>query len=49
MWKVPTVDYDLVVLGGSSAGYAAALRAAQLGVTVALVEADELGGPVSVR
>ena len=38
------MDHDLVVLGGGSAGYAAALRAAQLGMTVALVEADKLGG-----
>ncbi|WP_022909666.1 dihydrolipoyl dehydrogenase [Aestuariimicrobium kwangyangense] len=35
---------DLVVLGGGSGGYAAALRAAQLGLTVTLVEADKLGG-----
>jgi dihydrolipoamide dehydrogenase len=38
------VDYDLVVLGGGSAGYAAALRGAQLGMTVALIEGDKLGG-----
>ncbi|GED99826.1 dihydrolipoyl dehydrogenase [Gordonia spumicola] len=39
-------DYenDLVILGGGSGGYAAALRAAGLGLTVTLVEADELGG-----
>lgn len=37
-------EFDLVVLGGGSAGYAAALRAAQLGSTVALIEARELGG-----
>ncbi|PPF24809.1 dihydrolipoyl dehydrogenase [Rathayibacter rathayi] len=36
--------YDLVVLGGGSGGYAAALRAAQLGMSVALVERDKLGG-----
>jgi dihydrolipoamide dehydrogenase len=36
--------HDLVVLGGGSGGYAAALRAAQLGLTVALVERDKLGG-----
>lgn len=35
---------DLVVLGGGSGGYAAALRAAQLGLSVTLVEADLLGG-----
>src|SRR5919202_3474967 len=35
---------DLVVLGGGSGGYACALRAAQLGLTVVLVEKDKLGG-----
>jgi len=35
---------DLVVLGGGSAGYAAALRAAELGSSVALIEKDKLGG-----
>lgn len=38
------MTYDLVVLGGGSAGYAAALRGAQLGMKVALVEGDKLGG-----
>ena len=37
-------DFDLVVLGGGSGGYAAALRGAQLGLTVALIEKDKLGG-----
>jgi dihydrolipoamide dehydrogenase len=37
-------QFDLVVLGGGSGGYAAALRAAQLGKTVALIERDKLGG-----
>lgn len=36
--------FDIVVLGGGSGGYAAALRAAELGKTVALVERDRLGG-----
>ncbi|WP_449385089.1 dihydrolipoyl dehydrogenase [Cellulomonas soli] len=36
--------FDIVVLGGGSGGYAAALRAAQLGKTVALIEADKVGG-----
>jgi dihydrolipoamide dehydrogenase len=38
------VDFDLVVLGGGSGGYAAALRASQLGLSVALIERDKLGG-----
>ncbi|MEO3939049.1 dihydrolipoyl dehydrogenase [Dermatophilaceae bacterium Soc4.6] len=36
--------YDIVVLGGGSGGYACALRAVELGLTVALVEQAELGG-----
>ncbi|PVU83887.1 dihydrolipoyl dehydrogenase [Cellulomonas sp. WB94] len=36
--------FDIVVLGGGSGGYATALRGAQLGLSVALVEADKLGG-----
>ncbi len=37
-------EFDLVILGGGSGGYACALRAAQLGFSVALVEEDKLGG-----
>lgn len=37
-------EFDLVVLGGGSGGYACALRSAQLGFSVALIEADKLGG-----
>ncbi|WP_438855955.1 dihydrolipoyl dehydrogenase [Agromyces sp. M3QZ16-3] len=37
-------NFDLVILGGGSGGYAAALRAVQLGLNVALVEKDKLGG-----
>ena len=36
--------HDVVVLGGGSGGYATALRAAQLGKTVALIEREKLGG-----
>jgi len=36
--------FDVVILGGGSGGYACALRAAQLGMKVALVEKGELGG-----
>jgi len=37
-------QYDVVILGGGSGGYAAALRSAELGLKVALVEKDLLGG-----
>lgn len=37
-------QFDLVILGGGSGGYACALRASQLGKSVALIEAGELGG-----
>ncbi|MCD2196527.1 dihydrolipoyl dehydrogenase [Actinomycetospora endophytica] len=36
--------YDVLILGGGSGGYACALRAAELGLSVALVEQDKLGG-----
>ncbi len=36
--------FDIVILGGGSGGYATALRAAQLGKSVALIEKDKLGG-----
>jgi dihydrolipoamide dehydrogenase len=36
--------YDVVILGAGSGGYACALRAAQLGLRVALVEKDKVGG-----
>jgi dihydrolipoamide dehydrogenase len=36
--------FDLVILGGGSGGYAAALRGAYLGLSVALIEKDKLGG-----
>ena len=37
-------DFDLVILGGGSGGYACALRATQLGQSVALIEKGRLGG-----
>lgn len=37
-------SYDLVVLGAGVGGYVAAIRAAQLGMRVALVEKEKLGG-----
>ena len=36
--------FDLVVVGGGPGGYVAAIRAAQLGLSTALVERAELGG-----
>ncbi|MGZ9159626.1 MAG: dihydrolipoyl dehydrogenase [Candidatus Limnocylindrales bacterium] len=37
-------DFDLVVLGAGTGGYSAAFRAAQLGLKVALVDEDKIGG-----
>src|SRR5438445_2877847 len=37
-------DFDVVILGGGMGGYPAAIRASQLGLKVALVEQDKLGG-----
>jgi len=37
-------DYDLVILGGGTGGYVAAIRATQLGMKVAIVEKGKLGG-----
>ncbi|NLF80518.1 MAG: dihydrolipoyl dehydrogenase [Clostridia bacterium] len=37
-------QYDLMVIGGGPAGYTAALKAAQLGLSTALAEKDRLGG-----
>ena len=37
-------EYDLVVLGGGTAGYVAAIKASQLGLKTAVVEKSRLGG-----
>lgn len=37
-------NYDVVVLGGGTGGYVSAIRAAQLGLSVAIVEQEKLGG-----
>jgi dihydrolipoamide dehydrogenase len=42
--SVSEQNFDLVVLGAGSGGYAAALRASQLGLSVGLIEKDKVGG-----
>ncbi len=37
-------SFDIVVLGGGPGGYTAAIRAAQLGFSTGIIEADKLGG-----
>ena len=37
-------DFDLMIIGGGSAGFAAAIKGAELGAKVAMVEADTIGG-----
>jgi len=39
-----TGSYDIVILGGGSGGYACALRAAELGLRVVLIEREKVGG-----
>jgi dihydrolipoamide dehydrogenase len=41
---VASNSYDLVILGGGTGGYSAALRGGNLGLSVALVEKDKVGG-----
>src|SRR5712691_4523026 len=42
-------SFDVVVIGGGPGGYVAALRAAQLGASTAIVEKDRMGGTCRVR
>ena len=44
MTQDATTSFDIVILGAGSGGYACALRAAQLGKTVALIEKAKVGG-----
>ncbi len=44
MSEASSTAFDVLVLGGGSGGYATALRASQLGLTVGVVEEDKLGG-----
>jgi dihydrolipoyl dehydrogenase len=41
---MPEQSFDVVVIGAGPGGYVAAIRAAQLGMTTAIVERDQLGG-----
>lgn len=41
---MPTTEYDIAIIGGGPGGYVAAIRAAQQGVCVCLIEADRVGG-----
>jgi len=40
----PGTEYDVAILGGGPGGYVAAVRAAQLGMSVAVIEKEDLGG-----
>src|SRR6266568_3714742 len=42
-------SFDVVVIGGGPGGYVAALRAAQLGASTAIIEKDRMGGTCLVR
>jgi flavin-dependent dehydrogenase len=39
-----TPEYDIAVIGGGPGGYSAALRAAQLGLRVTIIEKNKVGG-----
>ena len=38
------MNYDIIVIGGGPGGYVSAIRAAKLGLKVAVVEKNDLGG-----
>ncbi len=42
-------EYDVVILGGGTGGYVAAIRAAQLGLKTAVVEKEKLGEHVCIK
>ena len=42
--SAPNGSFDVVILGGGSGGYAAAFRAAELNMSVAMIEKDKVGG-----
>ncbi|PYP58171.1 MAG: hypothetical protein DMD44_08250, partial [Gemmatimonadetes bacterium] len=37
-------QFDVIILGGGPAGYVAAIRSAQLGMSTAVIEKEKLGG-----
>lgn len=43
------MEYDVIVVGGGPGGYVSAIKAAQLGLTVALVEKEKVGGTCLLR
>src|SRR5439155_540827 len=49
-WRMAESSYDVAILGAGTGGYACALRAAELGLRVALIERDDrLGGTCLLR
>ena len=42
--EVSGVDRNLIIIGGGPGGYVAAIRAAQLGFSVTIIEKDKIGG-----
>ncbi|MDA3940633.1 MAG: mercury(II) reductase [Spirochaetia bacterium] len=44
MDKVQSIDFDIVIIGGGSAGFSAAIKGAELGKRVALIENSTIGG-----
>jgi dihydrolipoamide dehydrogenase len=46
---MPTIQHDLLVIGGGPGGYPAAIRAAQLGLSVGLIEKEAVCGGTCVR
>src|SRR5258708_6914185 len=49
MGAILPASFDVLVVGGGPGGYVAALRAAQLGASTAIVEKDRMGGTCLVR
>ncbi len=44
LWSMPQRQVDIAIIGGGPGGYVAAIRAAQLGFSTAVIERDKLGG-----